>query len=137
MEIIMNIHFKDRNRGFAILLSVLVTGAVSIAVAISLLLLGSDALRTDISVTQSSEAGSLADACAEDALEKIRESFFIGSGSLSLGNGSCEYVVSSTGIEQRTITASGTVSYVVRKVRISVDALNPRVTITSWQEISD
>ena len=122
--------------GFIALMSVLVMGAVGVSLMVSVLLLGLGSSRTGFAVEQSGQARALANACAEEGLEQIREvTAFTGSGGLSLGHGNCTYTVSNTGGENRTVTTIGTVGSVVRKISISVTAINPLIIIASWREV--
>lgn len=126
------------NRGYITLVSVLVVGAVGVAIAVSLILLGLGSSRTSFAIEQSNQAKALANACAEEALQQIRESTpFTGSGSLMLGQGTCTYTVTSQGSQNRTITSSGTVGTIIRKVKIIINKINPTIQVVSWQEVSD
>lgn len=128
-------HTVRKNEGYITLVSVLVVGAVGVSVAVSLLLLGLSVSRTSFVEGQFRQARLLADSCAEEALEQIRDATsFSGSGTLSLGNGTCAYTVTSGSGSNRTITVSGTVGSIVRHVSISVDAINPFIHVASWQE---
>lgn len=124
-------------RGYVILLSVLVVGAVGLAIAISLLLLGTGSARTAFALEQSNQAKALANACAEEALEQVRASGFTGSGSLTLGQGGCTYTVTSGGGSNRQIVTTGIVGTIARKVNITVSSYSPQITISSWQEVAD
>lgn len=129
---------KEKSRGYIALISVLVLGAVGTAVAISLVLLGLGSSRSSFALTQSNQAKALANACSEEALQKIRDSTpFTGTGSLSLGQGTCSYAVTSGSAQNRTITSTGTVGTIIRKVKITIDTINPSINITSWQEVAD
>ena len=87
---------------------------------------------------QSNQAKALANACAEEALQQIRDSTpFTGTGNLTLGQGSCNYTVTSGGGQNRTIASTGTVGSIVRKVKTTIDKINPGINITSWQEVAD
>lgn len=126
------------NQGFITLISVLIVGAVGTAIAVSLILLGIGSSRTSFAVEQSNQAKALANACAEEALQQIRDSTpYTGSGNLSLGQGDCSYTVTSQGGQNRTITASGTVGTIVRKVEVVIDTINPAIEIVSWKELPD
>ncbi len=128
---------SDRD-GYIALITVLVTGAVGVAIAVSLLLLGLGFGRTSFALEQSNQAKALANACAEEALQQIRSlTPFTGTGSLTLGQGTCVYTVTSQGGQNRTITASGTVGTIVRKVKVIIDKITPTVNVTSWQELAD
>lgn len=127
---------SDQNsRGFITLISVLVLSAVGVAVGISLILLGLGSSRTSFALEQSGQAKALANACAEEALAQIADSVpFSGSGSLTLGQGSCTYTVTKLTGQNRTIAASGTVGTIIRKISISIDQITPSIHIVSWQE---
>jgi len=126
------------SHGYITLISVLVVGAVGIAITTSLILLGVGSSRTSFAVEQSNQAKGLANACAEEALQQIRDSTpYTGSGNLALGQGTCTYTVTSQGGQDRTITASGTVGTIVRKVSIVITKISPSITISTWQEVSD
>lgn len=127
---------KQNSSGYITLLSILVVGAVGIAVTISLVLLGLGSSRTSFAVEQSNQAKGLANACAEEALQQIRDSTpFTGTGNLSFGQGTCTYTVTSQGGSNRTVDATGTAGSILRKVRVIVSTINPSIGISSWQEI--
>jgi prepilin-type N-terminal cleavage/methylation domain-containing protein len=60
--------------GYVALITVLVLGAVGAAVAATLVLLGLSSSRTSFALEQSNQAKALANACAEEALQQIRDS---------------------------------------------------------------
>ena len=125
-------------KGYVALITVLISGAIGVAIATSLLLLGLGSSRTSFALEQSNQAKALANACSEEALQQIRDSTpFTGTGSLTLGQGTCGYTVANDGGEIRTVTASGTVGTVVRKIKIIVNTINPAINLTSWQEVAD
>lgn len=124
--------------GYVTLLSVLVVSAVTLSIGLSLLVSGIDASRIGFLFENSGQARFLADACAEEALQEIRDfTPFTGSGGLSFEYGDCTYTVVSGGGQSRTVTASSTVDTVVRKVTISITAINPLIVISSWEEVAD
>lgn len=128
---------KGKRRGFITLMSVLVVGAIAVAMTASLLLLGVGNSRTSFAVEQSNQAKALANACAEEALEQIRSSVsFTGSGNLSFGQGTCTYTVTSQGGQNRTVVVSGTVGTIKRKVEIIISSITPTITPVTWQEVS-
>ncbi len=128
----------NNNGGYITLISVLVVGAVGVAITLSLILLGVGSSRTSFAVEQSNQAKALANACAEEALQQIRDSTpFTGTGNLTLGQGTCTYTVTSQGGANRTITASGTVSTIMRKVKIIINKINPTIQVVSWQEVDN
>tara|TARA_B100000745_G_scaffold162806_1_gene106594 strand:+ start:594 stop:986 length:393 start_codon:yes stop_codon:yes gene_type:complete len=124
-----------KQSGFVTLTSVILIAAMSVGVSVTILLSGINSSRTSFSYQELLQAKALADACAEEALQQIRDnSSYTGSGSLSLGQGSCNYNVQSTGGENRTITVDGTIGTIVRRASITIDAINPSINITTWSE---
>ena len=124
--------------GYVILLSTLVVAAVSLTVVVALTLLSTDTHRTSLALLQSNQAKALANACAEQALEEIRQDdAYVGTDNLSLGQGTCTFVVTDLGGESRNIQASGTVSTVIRRVEIEIDQIYNTINIISWQEVAD
>jgi hypothetical protein len=125
------------HQGFVTLISVLVLGAVGVAVVTSLLLLGVGSSRSSFAAEQSLQARGLADACAETALQQIRtNSAFTGTNTLTFGSNSCTYTVTNSGGTTRAVVSSGTVGTVVRRVNVSVATVSP-VTILLWQEVAN
>lgn len=125
-----------KTNGYITLISVLIIGAVGVAITTSLLLLGLGSSRTGFALQQSNQAKGLANACSEEALQQINESIpFSGTATLTLGQGTCVYTVTRGIGQNRTITATGTVGSIIRKVSISIDKISPAIHVTSWQEV--
>lgn len=125
-----------KNSGYITLISTLVVGAVGLSIVTAVILLGLGSSRSSFAIQQSVQAKSLANACAEEGLEKIRESTsFSGTGNLSYTTGNCTYTVSSTGGQGRNILAQGNSGDSIRKVQVTIDSITPLINLTSWQEI--
>lgn len=123
--------------GYITLLTMLIVGAASTAIAMTLLFTGIDAQRSSLMTQQSAQARAGARACGEEALQKIYENTsFVGNGNLTLDTATCTYTITSTGASTRTISSTGTVENVVRKVQIYVTINTSNISITSWQEVS-
>jgi hypothetical protein len=124
--------------GYITLISIITLGSIGLSVVLFLLLAGASSSKTLILTEQSIKARSLVNACADEALQQIRTSTsFAGSGSLSLGVGTCEYLVIFLSGQDRIIQASSTVGDIIKKVRINIDAINPEINTTYWQEVGD
>jgi hypothetical protein len=127
-----------RKNGYIILLATLIVAAVGLAITSSFVLLGLDFSRTVFSLEQSNQAKAFANACAEEALQQIRnDTNYAGAGNLSFSRGTCSYTVTSQGGESRTINSSGLVGTLTRKVKITINQINPKITVFSWQEVAD
>lgn len=128
----------NHNRGFVALVSVLVIGAVGVALATGLLWGGVGVLRTALTVEQSAQARAFANACVEYALKELRDSTsYAGGETLTFSEGSCDIeTIGGSGNTNRTVQATGTAGSVVRRVEVEVAEVAPRMTLTSWQEVA-
>lgn len=130
-----NIWYNRETSGYITLVSVLVVGVISVAITVSILLLGVGSSQTSFVDERSNQAKGVVNACIEEALQQIHDSLsFTGSGTLTLGQGTCGYSVINEGGSNRTIISSSTVDTVVRKVTVQINQLNPTIQISSWQE---
>ncbi len=124
--------------GFIALISVLIIGAVGLVIVTSLISLGIGSSQTFFSFEQTNKAMSFADACAEESLLKIREeNDFIGVGNILFDEGICFYEVEDIGGENRNIFIEGEVGIIKKRIKIVVSEINPKIIITSWQEVGD
>lgn len=127
----------QQSHGYVALLAVLIVGAASTSIGLILLINGTDSQKTALVVQQSTQARSLASACAEEALQQIHDNTsFTGTNNLTLGQGTCSYTVTNTGGSNRTIDASGTISGDIRRLKVYTTINASSITITSWQETS-
>lgn len=128
--------YSKNQHGYIALMTVLIVGAVSIAICTTLLLTGTDAARSTLNEQYSVQARKLADACGEEALQIIHDTpSFTGTSTLTLSTGTCSYTVTSTGASTRTIDANSTVNGVVRKIQAYVTINVTNLNISSWQEL--
>ena len=119
-------------------MSVIILSSIGIAIGTAILLIGLGSSKSRLALEHSNQAKGLVNACAEEALNKIRASInFSGSGSLILGQGSCNYEVINLGGQNREVRSSANISGVVRKVKILINQINPKINATSWQEVAD
>lgn len=127
---------NQKMNGYITLLSILLVGAIGVAITTSMILLGLSSSNTSFSYQKMHQAKNLANACAEEALQQIRDSTaYVGSSGLTQGQGTCTYTVTNTGAETRQIDVTGTVGTVIRKNTINITAITPLIIISSWQEI--
>lgn len=132
----MSVKHKKTQNGYIALIAVLIVGAASLAIALALLIGGTDSQRSALVTQQSAGARNLAKACVEEAKQQMLDNnAFTGTGSLSLGQGTCDYTVTNTGGNNRAITTSGTVGGVVRKIQAYATINASSISITSWQEV--
>lgn len=133
---------KNKNNmkeGFIALTSVLIIS--SLVLLISIGLSARSISETNIAMSQqlSNKALALADACAEDALLKLRSDFnYAGNETIMInGSDSCDILsVEGSGGLNRIIKTESDVRGYKKKIRINIAQLNP-LQITSWQEVAD
>jgi hypothetical protein len=129
-------NFTNQNqKGFSTLLIVILLGGVALALTLTLSTSSLWSIRGSIDSKSSNVTKSLVNACAEVALEAMRENnSYTGSGSVVLSSNSCLYTVANTGGTTRSVSVSGTVNGITRKLSINTASFNPLV-IDSWQEV--
>jgi hypothetical protein len=123
------------NKGFGTLFIVIILGSASLALTLWISTSSFWSMRSSIDNTTGKQVKALTDACAEVALETIRENnSYIGSGNVIINNNTCTYTVTNTGGSNRSISISGSIGTIMRKLQITTTSLNP-ITINSWTDI--
>lgn len=124
--------------GFGILLTVIIIGSVILSLVFSYAAVGIASLRGSQTLSNFGKAKSLANTCSDYALNYIRSNnSFVGSNSLNLFGGSCQYTVGNLGGNIRQIDAVGNYGGVTRKIRITTNSFRPNLVVSSWQEVGD
>lgn len=128
------------NKGFTALISVLIVGAlilvISIGAAVRSLNQGQMSTQNELS----ERVRSLAHACAEDALLKLKTTTsYAGNETITVqGSYTCLILpTEGSGSSNRTIKTQSTVSGYTAKVKMVVSQLRPTTQITSWEEVAD
>ena len=130
---------KKRKRGFITLMSVIVIGAVGTSVALTLLLLGTDSLRSTQNLFESAKTKSYVDACAEKALLSIRKNInYTRNKTTTYPDGSCVILpIEGSGSQTPTVKVESTVSGTKRRAKISVKQVSPQLKLNYWKEPAD
>jgi len=139
----MNKQHNSASGGFVVLITVLILGIVLATVAVFLLLTGSNASITSLSVDGGVEARAAATGCAELALSGIQANPTLttpsnGSQTLNAATAeTCTYSISGSS-PNYTITAVGTVKQpnttIIHNVTITTTQTTPSITISNWQD---
>jgi hypothetical protein len=140
----MNQHnHSSSNDGFVVLITVLILSIVLSTVAVFLLLTGSNASITSLSVDGGVESRAAATGCAELALSAIQANPTLttpANGSQTLNTAlseTCTYSISGTS-PNYTILAAGTVKQpnttIVHNMTVTTSQTTPSITIASWQD---
>lgn len=133
-----NTNYRN-NKGFVTLVAVLVIGVVGLTVAVALLLLGLGFSRTSYDLKQSGDARSFADACADEALNRLRLDINYGGGeTISFEGGDCDILpIIDSGTETPTIQVEGRAGNMHRRIEIELLQVQPRIVTGSWREIAE
>lgn len=122
------------HKGFSTLLIVIILGGVALTLVLTLAASSVWSMKGSVDSGISNQAKSLVNACAEVALEAMREdNSYAGTNNITLQGATCTYTVTNTGGTTRSITVSGVVRDITRKLLITTSTFNPLV-IASWQE---
>lgn len=130
---------QESRRGYIALISVVLMSALGLGIMLSVIAAGVNAGKTDFSLQQSGGARSIAASCAEEALQRILEtSTTTSSGNLTIGSGTCSYLITSTSSGQNiTIASTGVLGTVTSKIKVVVATTTPGITLSSWEEVAD
>ena len=139
MKLLPRYEIKIKN-GYVALMSVIILGVAGGLITLTLYLTGVEGTQSSDLYIKSSEAKALADACLEIALGKIITSLSsLETGSLTLGNGSCNFSITNGIGSIKYISSTANVADIIRKVSVIVDpsqfTSNHTIKILSWQEI--
>jgi len=122
-------------RGFIALITIFIILAIALLLGLSYGLLAISETDMSLEKVQSSQAYFLANLCVEQALMKLKENIsYSGNETINIDNGNCQILQ----IEgQWIIKTQGNFQNDVRKMRISISQVNPKIIIDSWQEVAD
>jgi len=121
---------KNGRGGYIALMSLLIIAAAGLTIAISTSLASIEQVQLSFAGTQAARAGSAAQACLEDGLERLRQNWSDYSGSLSIGSESCIINTVIAG-SNATLVAIGTIDIYNQKIQIQVDN---NLDVINWQE---
>lgn len=124
-------------RGYIAFIGLLIISAVTLAVSVSIALLGISEAQSSLSAKKGEEVLKIAEGCGEEALLRLRDNAGYSDGSLNVGNGSCTINVSGEGqdrIIDITAITSGPPQY-VKKIQIIAKRVGNSINIVSWSEI--
>lgn len=126
------------DRGYIALVSVLIAGGLLLLVGVGSAMHGVDSLNSASGEESAFRAGLLADACAEDALMKLKSNLgYNGNESIIVeGSETCRILsVSGVGNLDRVILTQGVDAGYVRNVRVDVAQVNPLLVLRTWKTV--
>jgi len=129
---------KNNQNGYIVIYSVIIISAIVMGIIFSSSWISLNSIKSGKALADSRQSKAMVSACAEAALQNIRDDInYSASGNLNIGGNSCSYTVFNQGGENRIIQAESSVLNSVSKIKILIDQINPKINITSWQEVND
>jgi hypothetical protein len=121
--------------GYIALISVLIAGALMLLIGVGSSLRGIDTLNAVSGEESSLRALLLADACAEEALMRLKGDLaYSGNETIIVGGGkTCRILpLSGVGNVDRVAVAQGVDNNYIRNVRVDIARVNPSLMIRTW-----
>ena len=129
---------KNNQDGYIVIYSVVIISAIVLTIIFSVSWISLSSIKSSHVLINSKQSKAMANACAETALQNIRNDInYSGSDNLTINGNSCSYEVFNQGGKDRIIQAESSVSDNISKIKILIDKINPQINILSWQEISN
>ncbi|MFA6354851.1 MAG: hypothetical protein WCW65_00265 [Candidatus Paceibacterota bacterium] len=135
MKDFKEIKYNMLNKGFSTMFVVIILGSVALTLSLGLSISSVWSIKSSVNTMTTNKTKALVDACAEVALEIIRENNnYTGIGNVTLNTNTCTYIVENTGGTTRLITITGELSGIIRHLNVTTSSFNPLV-ISSWEEV--
>lgn len=123
-----------RERGYIAIISVLIIGAVVLAIAVTVSLLAIGEGQTSLALTKGEDALQFSEGCMEDAMLKaLNNNSYVG-GTITRPEGTCT-ITASKSSNNWTVTATSTATVYRRTIQAHFTRSGRSITITDWQEI--
>jgi hypothetical protein len=131
---------QTNQKGFAVLMAIIIIGAATLIMAYSSSILSMGELELGYYSQKGSEAFAIADGCMEEALRrlKIDPNYAITvDDNLNLGNGSCIISIDPNGGDLDIIVTGSVDSLKYnKKIKTNITLNGQDITINSWEELS-
>ncbi|MBU1159761.1 hypothetical protein KKD04_01075 [Patescibacteria group bacterium] len=125
------------NKGYIALISVLIIQALILAIIIGIFLRSNTETKMVLAEQLSSKSRALAEACAEYALQQLKnDSNYSGNESIIIdGSDSCDILPIETSGSDKIVKTQSAVSGYTRKIKINVIQINPEMFTSYWNEV--
>jgi Tfp pilus assembly protein PilV len=126
---------SKNQKGYVALISVIIFSGMALMIVISAGLLGVSQLKMELQKSQSLQSYYLANLCAEHSLMQLKENIsYNGNELIGLSEGTCRILPIEGNWTVKVLASS---SGQVRKMKIIVDQINPKMSISSWSEVAE
>jgi hypothetical protein len=127
---------KNLNQGYIALISVLIISAVTLAIVVSISLLGVDELKSSLTYKKGNEAFAAASACLDEALYRLSQNSSYAGGSLPVPDVQCSIIISGSDPDFIVETSGQDIgTNYTRRIRTTVKKLGTSVKIVNYEEV--
>ena len=121
---------NKNQQGYIALIALLIVVAAGLTISLAVSMRGIEEIMVSFDTSEAAKAKSLANACIEDGLERLRNNWNDYSKTLLINDNSC---IINTVIDgnNATVTATGTVDIYSQKIQVQVDH---NLEVMTWQE---
>ncbi|HMB26384.1 MAG TPA: hypothetical protein VKP03_03125 [Patescibacteria group bacterium] len=127
---------KKNKKGVAALLTIVIIAAAVLVMAYTASILGLGELEMGYTMQKAGGAFSLADACMEEALIKLRFDSSYSGENLNIDDGSCIIGVTGSGSD-RTVISESSIDNYYKKIQAQITISGDDIIIDSWQEVEN
>lgn len=132
----MTASINKKDQGFIALLTILIVLGVVLLIGLSISQLSISEAQMALQKYQSSQAYYLTILCSERALMALKEDINYTGENVNIENGSC--VISTSGnLPAEIMGVKATFQNQIKKIRIVISQINPKMIIQSWQEVAE
>ncbi len=125
-------------KAYITIVTVITISAVSIAVVISLIFSSVGAAKIGLSLNNLSQSEVAAEACAEEALERIRnDKNYNSSFNLSLSNANCSASVLKNSDSHFIIRSTGLSGESLSRLLVETSQTEPKIILNKWQKVAN
>lgn len=135
----MQIKFIKNKEGFIALTSVLIISAFFILLFSGMFFSASEQMERVDNREKAVKASMLANGCAEEALNSLRENIdYLGGETKTIGSYSCDILSLDRTETMRVIKAQATVGNFTKKIQVEADVqYHPDLKILDWREVTE
>ena len=116
-----------------LLITVIVAGAVALAIGLGVALRSVGELSMGLAENQSAETLAIADGCVQEALQRLSLSYTYAGATLTVGDGSCVITVTDSGTD-KAIAVTATIAKWTRKIAAVAGKTNGKIVLRDWKE---
>jgi hypothetical protein len=125
---------RKNQQGYIALIAVLIITAATLAISLSMNVISIGETQTGLIRQQSAQSFSLADACLQEALVRLKRDASFTDGGLKVNEGLCTITIIKDGSD-RVITVAASVNTIIRQFESRITLTNGTIAVHYWKEL--